>query len=53
MLNETQDTIVWIHFDHMQRKLNIKEKTRKEQNAGIDCVMMMGIIFSTFQVFTI
>ena len=24
---KTQDTSVWIHFDHMQRKLNVKEKT--------------------------
>ena len=30
-----------------------KEKTRKEQNASIDCIRMMGIIFPTFQVFTI
>ena len=24
---KTKDTSVWIHFDHMQSKLNVKEKT--------------------------
>ena len=29
---KTKDTSVWIHFDHMQSKLNVKEKIHEKQN---------------------